>query len=189
MNSVEFSNKYLNIVYSEKPFLTFSGYLIVIHLINSKVLGILGIGIIIWLIVATREVNPEIQYEYNTFWEEVSLVRGLYYNKYLRTLCIILFIKRIGLGIMETVGPVYLVKNGFPKETLSQIAIAAFPFVVTIPFCVGRFATGRRRENRTLMVTIGYAVVNMVFFYYAVHKFTGGDKNSAVVMIAMSLFF
>lgn len=89
---------------------------------------------------------------------------------------------------METVGPVYLVKNGFPKETLSQISIAAFPFVVSIPFCVGRFATGRRRENRTLMVTIGYAIVNMVIFTYSVHMFTDGDKNTAVAMIAMNLF-
>jgi hypothetical protein len=89
---------------------------------------------------------------------------------------------------METVGPVFLIKNGFPKETLSKISLAAFPFVVTIPLCVGRFATGRRRENRVLMVTIGWAVVNMAVFAYAVYMFTHNDQNRAVVIIALNLF-
>lgn len=135
----------------------------------------MGIVIVVWLIIGTTEVNPEENYEIRSFWDEVALISGLWRNKYLKMLCIILFVKRIGLGTMETVGPVFLVKNGFPKETLSKISIAAFPFVVSVPLCVGRFATGKRRENRTLMVTIGWACVNMALFAYAVYKFTHND--------------
>lgn len=60
--------------------------------------------------MGVSEINPEEQYQLKSFWDEVALFSGLWRNKYLKTLCIILFIKRIGLGTMESVGPVYLIK-------------------------------------------------------------------------------
>lgn len=148
----------------------------------------LGLVIVIWLIMGTTETNPEIAYIINSLWEEVDLVKGLFINKYLQTLCIILLVKRIGLGTMDVVGPVFLVTNGFPKETLSKISLAAFPFVVTIPFLVGKYAMGNQRENKTLMITLVFAIINMTLFAFSSFIYINGHKESGTALISLSLF-
>lgn len=154
----------------------------------NKFLAIFGIVIVVWLIVGTREKNPEITYVFNSIWEEVALLKGLFTNRYIRTLCVILLIKRVGLGVMETVGPVYLVMNGFPKETLSKISLIAFPFVVTIPFFVGKYAMGGKKENKVLMISLCFAILNMTVFWISSYVYVDGLKKTGAAIISINLF-
>lgn len=89
---------------------------------------------------------------------------------------------------METVGPVFLVRNGFPKETLSKISLAAFPFVFAIPFLVGKYGMGNKKENKVCMIALCIAVLNMIIFAFSSYLYINGHKESGGQLISICLF-
>jgi Na+/melibiose symporter-like transporter len=113
-------------------------------------------GIVVWVILGTTERNPEESYKITSFCAELRLLKGIYKNRYLRTLCYILLLKRIGIGAMEAVGAIYLVRNEFHRETLSNLLVGAFPLLITIPLLVGKFITGRMINNKVAMIAVSY---------------------------------
>lgn len=103
-----------------------------------------------------QEQNPEELIKLSSLWDEILLSKGLYNNRYLRLLCKVLFLKRLGLGVFEAAGPIFLVRNGLPRETLGRIAVGSFLITIWIPLLIGKFITGKKLENKVAMIAIAY---------------------------------
>ena len=51
-----------------------------------------------------------------SFNQSIAVIKGFYRNKLLRKLCVFLLLKRAGLGPMEALMPIILLREGFPKS-------------------------------------------------------------------------
>ena len=89
---------------------------------------------------------------------------------------------------MESAGAVYLVGHGFPKETLGRIAIITFPIIIGVMLCIGKWVTGRRRENKVMMICIGYGIINMILFTIAIYNFNRSKETGSILLIALNFF-
>ena len=71
---------------------------------------------------------------------------------------------RCGLGSMDVIASIYLVRNGLPKVTLSKIGLINFCLTFWIPLLAGYYLAGKKKELRIVVQCLIYATINLFFF-------------------------
>lgn len=116
-----------------------------------------ALGFVMVVVVSfVSETNPTVEVVYESFLDEVKEIKGLYKNPNLRTFCIIMLLKRIGMGVMDSLAPIMLIRMGLKKVQLSQIGIVVFATTFWLPILVGKYVTGHKLETKTAMHSLGY---------------------------------
>ena len=128
-----------------------------------RILGCFGIFLGLFVIII-KETNPEEVVELRSFIDTLKEVKGFYRNPHLRKFCIILLTMRCGLGTMDILASIYLVRNGLPKLTLSKIGLINFCLTFWIPLLTGYYLAGKKKELKIVVQCIIYATINLFFF-------------------------
>jgi hypothetical protein len=96
--------------------------------------------------------------------------------------------QRIGFGVLESVAPVYLIKSGMHRETLSKIASINFLSLMFLPCFIGKFISGRNLESLASVTATRLLVLDLIFFSYASYSFSVSPITTSIVLIGLSLF-
>ncbi len=108
-------------------------------------MGVLAIFLSL-LLILIRETNPTEVIYFQSLKDQYLFAKGIFQNKNLKQLSIILLLVRIGLAPMESAAPLYFVKSGISRETLSKIATMGFPLLLIVTIGIGKFMLGRKKE-------------------------------------------
>lgn len=57
---------------------------------------------------------------------------------------------------MDVAAPIILVRSGLSKSLISQMAIANFICTIWIPLYIGKYISGKKKENRLSMLALTY---------------------------------
>ncbi|CAD8176023.1 unnamed protein product [Paramecium pentaurelia] len=137
-------------------------------------LGIICIIMCI-LVIFVKETNPDEVIHYQSLFQQIKQVKGLYYNKNLRFLCLFIFLQRNGISFMDIAAPIVMIRAGMEKTFISQAQIFIFCCTFWIPLVIGYFISGKKKENSLVISALTYQTINMAFFlldYYEYNKQT-----------------
>lgn len=118
LTSVKFANDYIYSQPSNEPLITYGGYL--------RFWGIATLIVAFLIHFFKKETNPRSR-EFSSVWEVFKTLKGFYHNTNLRFLCFFFLTYRLGFIFIDSAGFLELVRRGFPKETLSFIAMCVYP--------------------------------------------------------------
>lgn len=75
------------------------------------------------------------------------------------------------MGFMDAAAPIVLIRSGLPKASISQIAIVSFFCTFWIPIYIGKYISGKKKENRLCVQALTYQTVNMAIFGLTLYQF------------------
>jgi hypothetical protein len=139
-------------------------------------------------VIILHESNPEEKIQIANLWQQYRLTKAIITNPNLRDLSLIMLTQRIGFGVLESVAPIFLIKSGMPRETLSRIGICNFLAGMLLPILVGRFLSGRNLETLTSVVMTKLLTgVIALFFLSSFYFQKNPTSTSAILLIAFAL--
>ncbi|CAD8082419.1 unnamed protein product [Paramecium sonneborni] len=153
------------ILLNQKSILNFAQY--------QLILGIICI-VMSFIVIFVKETNPVEVIHYQSLFQQIKQVKGLYYNKNLRFLCLFIFLQRNGISFMDIAAPIVMIRAGMEKVFLSESQIFIFCCTFWIPLVIGYFISGKKKENALVISALTYQTINMAFFlldYYEYRKY------------------
>ena len=176
LTSVRFANTYIYSQPSDEPLVSYGAYL--------RFWGAFNLIFTFILHFFKKEVNLEGR-EFSSAWEIYKTLKGFCTNKNLRFLCFIYLIKRIGFVFVDQASSIELVKRGFPKETLANIAMITYPLQMIGPIWMAKYALLKvelQTMFRGMIVQIIY-VVGMMVTITMYEELATGDALLAIILL------
>ncbi|CAD8088507.1 unnamed protein product [Paramecium primaurelia] len=178
-----FISQSIFILLNQKNIINFAQY--------QYTLGIICIIMSI-IVIFVKETNPDEVIHYQSLFHQIKQVKGLYYNKNLRFLCLFIFLQRNGIAFMDIAAPIVMIRAGMEKTFISQAQIIIFCCTFWIPLIIGYFISGKKKENALVISALTYQTINMAFFLldyyeYRKHPLTEGTINQFQYLFCFQL--